>query len=81
MSKSEKEVRPFDKDYVLRVTAQHMLKSIDISIGKTFERSKEFGEDPAKQNEVFETLSELHNQRKIVSEHFLPKNSKSTRGV
>ena len=50
--------------YVLRTTAKHMRKSIDISIRKTFERVAEFAEDQLKSKEVFETLSFLHTMRK-----------------
>lgn len=50
--------------YVLRTTAKHMRKSIDISIRKTFERVSEFADDPVKSKEVFQTLSNLHAMRK-----------------
>jgi hypothetical protein len=57
------ETFPFTKGYVLRTTAKHMRKSIDISIRKTFERIKEFDNNPEKSREVLETLSILHNMR------------------
>jgi len=44
----------------------HMLESIDISIGKTFERVKDFDGDIEKSREVFETLSDLHEVRRQV---------------
>lgn len=50
--------------YVLRTTAKHMRKSIDISIRKTFERIKEFEGDQVKSQEVFKTLAQLHAMRK-----------------
>ena len=56
--------KPFSMGYVLRTTAKHMRKSIDISIRKTFERVAEFAEDQLKSKEVFETLSFLHTMRK-----------------
>lgn len=56
--------KPFSQGYVLRTTAKHMRKSIDISIRKTFERVEEFAEDPQKSQEVFKTLSFLHTMRK-----------------
>ena len=56
--------KPFSMGYVLRTTAKHMRKSIDISIRKTFERVAEFAEDQPKSKEVFETLSFLHTMRK-----------------
>lgn len=56
--------KPFSMGYVLRITAKHMRKSIDISIRKTFERVPEFAEDPLKSEEIFKTLSFLHTMRK-----------------
>lgn len=50
--------------YVLRTTAKHMRKSIDISIRKTYERIKEFEGDQAKSQEIFKTLAQLHAMRK-----------------
>lgn len=50
--------------YVLRATAKHMRKSIDISIRKTFERVGEFEPDSVKARECFATLSYLHSMRK-----------------
>jgi gas vesicle protein len=55
--------KPFSKSYVLRTTAKHMRKSIDISIRKTFERVKDFDSNGPKSREVFETLSILHQMR------------------
>jgi hypothetical protein len=56
--------KPFSIGYVLRTTAKHMRKSIDISIRKTFERVPEFTEQPEKSKEVFRTLAHLHSMRK-----------------
>jgi hypothetical protein len=56
--------KPFSQGYVLRTTAKHMRKSIDISIRKTFERVQEFADDQPKSQEVFQTLAFLHNMRK-----------------
>lgn len=56
--------KPFSQGYVLRTTAKHMRKSIDISIGKTFDRVAEFAEDQQKSQEVFQTLAFLHTMRK-----------------
>lgn len=60
----EENSKPFSMGYVLRTTAKHMRKSIDISIRKTFERVSEFAEDKPKSVEVFKTLSYLHTMRK-----------------
>jgi hypothetical protein len=54
---------PFTGAYVLRTTARHMRKSIDISIRKTFARIGEFDGNPGKSEEVFKTLSVLHQMR------------------
>lgn len=56
--------KPFSKAYVLRTTAKHMRKSIDVSIRKTFERIAEFDSNREKSREVYETLSMLHLMRK-----------------
>jgi hypothetical protein len=61
---SEDTLKPFSMGYVLRTTAKHMRKSIDISIRKTFERVPEFADDQAKSKEVFQTLAFLHTMRK-----------------
>jgi hypothetical protein len=59
----------FTKDYVLRLTAKHMRKSIDLSIGKTFDRIKDFADDPKVSAEIFETLSHLHNMRRLIDNY------------
>jgi hypothetical protein len=38
MSIIEKIKRPFSMDYVVRITAKHMRKCVNVSIQKTFER-------------------------------------------
>ncbi len=62
------ELKPFNMEYVLGITAKHMRKSIDISISKTFERVAEFADDQAKSQEVFQTLSILHTMRKLLDD-------------
>ena len=57
-------MKPFSRGFVLRTTAKHMRKAIDISIRKTFERVAEFDGNQEKSREVFETLSVLHSMRK-----------------
>jgi hypothetical protein len=66
-----KATRPFDMGYVLRTTAKHMRISIDISIRKTFEKSKVVGEDglSVEQSKVFRTLSHLHTLRKMLDDY------------
>lgn len=55
--------RPFSRDYVMRKTREHMLKSVDISIRKTFERLPEFEAQPERAREVFDTINELMGLR------------------
>jgi hypothetical protein len=65
----EDKQKPFDAGYVLRVTAKHMRKSIDISIRKTFSRVAEFDGNKEKSAEVFKTLSILHTMRKQLDDY------------
>ena len=65
---SEENLKPFSMGYVLRTTAKHMRKDIDISIRKTFERISEFAGDQEKSTEVFETLAQLHAMRKQIDD-------------
>jgi hypothetical protein len=71
--------KPFSTSYVLKTTAKHMRKSIDISIRKTFERVKEFEPDTEKAKEVFITLSILHQMRKNLDD-FQALNSDNFKG-
>lgn len=75
----EQKMRPFSQGYVLRTTAKHMRKSIDISIRKTFERVAEFADDRNKSQEVFQTLSFLHTLRKQLDD-FQKENSNQFKG-
>jgi len=72
--------KPFSKGYVLRTTAKHMRKHIDISIRKTFERFPEFAEDSDKSKEIFQTLAVLHSMRKQLDE-FQAQNSDNFKGA
>lgn len=71
--------KPFSMGYVLRTTAKHMRKSIDISIRKTFERLPEFTSDEKKSQEVFITLSYLHKMRKQLDD-FQAEHSENFKG-
>ena len=75
----EQKQKPFSMGYVLRTTAKHMRKSIDISIRKTFERVAEFGDDRKKSEEVFKTLAFLHTMRKQLDD-FQAVNSDNFKG-
>lgn len=71
--------KPFSIGYVLRTTAKHMRKSVDISIRKTFERVPEFSSDTEKSQEVFKTLAHLHALRKQIDD-FQSQNSQDFKG-
>jgi hypothetical protein len=73
------EQKPFSIGYVLRTTAKHMRKSIDISIRKTFERVNEFSDNQTKSEEVFKTLAVLHTMRKQLDD-FQLQNSENFKG-
>lgn len=60
--------KPFSMSYVLKATAKHMRKSIDISIRKTNERWPEFAENEEKSKEVMKTLMVLHDMRGTLDE-------------
>ena len=60
--------KPFDKSYVMRVTATNARKSVDISINKTSSRLEEFPPDTEKWKEVLATLHALHQLRKIIDD-------------
>lgn len=60
---------PFTMSYVLRATAKHIRKCIDISIRKTNERWKQFADDPDKSKEVMITLMALHDLRKVLDDY------------
>jgi hypothetical protein len=71
--------KPFSMGYVLRTTAKHMRKSIDISIRKTFERISEFADNQEKSQEIFKTLAVLHTSRKQLDD-FQANNSNDFKG-
>jgi hypothetical protein len=58
--------KPFSQEYVLRTTAKHIRKSIDISIRKTMDRMNEFKDDHVKANEVFRTLTILQAMKQQI---------------
>lgn len=57
--------KPFDRGFVLEITLRHMRRDVDISIQKTMSRMVEFESDPVKSQEVFKTLSQLHQLKKL----------------
>jgi len=52
----------------MKTTFRHMKRSIDISIGKSFERLKDFENDSSVGKEIIETLSVLHTLGKVLDE-------------
>jgi len=62
------DIKPFDKSYVMRVTATNARKSVDISINKTSQRLEEFAPESEKWREVLNTLHALHQFRRLIDE-------------
>lgn len=60
--------RPFNREYVISLTAKAMVKAVDFSIAKTIARIEEFANDPQKSREVFQTLSDLHQMKKGIEQ-------------
>jgi len=52
----------------MRTTFRHMRRSVDISIGKSFERFQDFDQDSKTGKEIMETLSVLHTVRKMLDD-------------
>ncbi|RKZ77869.1 MAG: hypothetical protein DRQ35_06935 [Gammaproteobacteria bacterium] len=63
---TEEDIKPFDKSYVMRVTANNARKSVDISINKTSQRLEEFPPETTKWKEVLNTLHALHRFRSVI---------------
>jgi hypothetical protein len=59
---------PFSMAFVLKTTARHMRRSIDISIRKTYDRLPEFKDDQVIVMEIMKTLDVLHRQRKMLDD-------------
>ena len=57
---------PFDKAYVLKTTFNHMIKCVEISLDKTMDRLKTFGDDPDKATEAVETISQLYGVKRAL---------------
>jgi len=70
MPSPEKETdeKPFDKSYVMRVTANNAKKSVDISLNKTTKRLEDFSPGTEKWREVLDTLSALHQFRSLIDD-------------
>ena len=60
--------RPFSKSYVMRLTLKYVIRSIEMSLAKTFERVEEFANDREKSTEVLETLSALHAFKRLIED-------------
>jgi len=58
----------FDKSYVLRLTNNYVRDALERSIKITLDRISEFAEDQEKSREIFETLSILHEERRVLEE-------------
>jgi hypothetical protein len=66
---------PFSKAFVLKTTTRHMRRACDISIGKTFDRLKDFDKNSEAGQEILETLDVLHRLRQMVDD--FQKNNKT----
>ena len=62
-------VNPFSMAYVLKTTAKHIRRCIDISIRKTSARWEDFPNDPEKQREITLTLMRLHDLRALLDNY------------
>jgi len=60
--------KPFSKSFVMRTTFRHMRRSVDISIRKSFERFQDFDQNDKAGVEIMETLSVLHQVRKMLDD-------------
>jgi hypothetical protein len=60
--------KPFSKAFVMRTTFRHMRRSVDISIRKSFERFQDFDQNSKAGQEIMETLSVLHQVRKLLDD-------------
>jgi hypothetical protein len=67
MSANKEANMPFDRSYVLRTTARHIIKAVDNSIEKTTARIPEFSGNSAKSHEILQTLSDLQSLRKSIN--------------
>ena len=56
--------RPFSRNFIIGVTVQQMIRSVDYSISCSIERLGDFEELPEKNAELLQTLSDLNNMRK-----------------
>lgn len=60
--------KPFSKTFVMKTTFRHMRRSVDISIGKSFERFQDFDNNSKAGREIMETLSTLYTVKKILDD-------------
>jgi hypothetical protein len=60
--------KPFSKTFVMKTTFRHMRRSVDISIGKSFERFQDFDNDSKVGKEIMETISTLYTVKKILDD-------------
>lgn len=65
-SKKKPYVKPFSKSYALRTTLRNMRRDIDKSIDIVSGRIEEFAADMEKSREIFETLADLYEMRRML---------------
>jgi hypothetical protein len=61
--------KPFEIDWVLRLTIEKMVEAIEFSLEKATERLPEFIEDPEKSKEVIMTISTLQKLKDHISDY------------
>ena len=76
---TEPKLRHFSMANTMRITARHMRKSVDISIRNTFAQVERHADDRAKSEEIFKTLSWLHQWRQKIDD-FQKENSSIFKG-
>lgn len=58
--------KPFSQEYVIKTTARHMKKCIDISLKKTYDRIAEFDSNSQMSTEILNTLSTLNSMSRAI---------------
>jgi hypothetical protein len=64
-----KDTKPFNIDFVLKLTLDKMVEAADYSLQKATERLPEFIEDSEKSKEVIMTISTLQKLKEHISEY------------
>lgn len=68
MADDSDEIKPFDRGYVMNITANNALSRIDLSVNKTSARLGDFEPDSPKWKEVLDTLYALDKFKKLIND-------------